>query len=57
VESVRTLFDEIDIAEVTRKEIDYLWKKAISIIQRLNLPDISTRPFMQYCSHLMQREY
>lgn len=57
IETVRALFHRVRIEDITRHEIDTYWKNSIRIMQSLNLPENQTRPLMEYCSKLMERDY
>jgi len=57
IETVRALFNRVQIEDITRNEIDTYWKNAVRIIHSLKLPENQILPLMEYCSKLMERDY
>ena len=56
VSLVKEKFDQLGIPEITRKEINQYWDKALKAIQKPGFPDEAASPLLSYCASLMDRE-
>ncbi len=56
IASVKEIFNQLNIEQFTREQIDIYYQKALSDLSNISLPPEATEPLREYTAGLMERE-